>query len=100
MTKILVMCVVDPVPADQVDRIMLEEVKVVTRQYVEGKLEQFWRREDGKGGVLLYDTESLEEAEALVKALPLTQAEFLTYELIPLGPLTQLGRMVQALEQR
>jgi muconolactone delta-isomerase len=100
MTKMLTLCAVTPLPPDQMDRLMLEEVEVVTRQYIEGKLEQFWRREDGKGGVLIYNTGSTVEAEAWVRELPLTRESYLTYELIPIGPLTQLKFLLQAVKAR
>jgi uncharacterized protein YciI len=90
MTKILTMCAVKPLPPDQKTRLLRAEAAVVTRHYVEGKLERFWGREDGKGGVLIYNTASAAEAEAWVKELPLTQENYLTYELIPIGPLQTL----------
>jgi len=31
-------------------------ISAATQQYIDGKLEQVWRREDGKGGVLLFGT--------------------------------------------
>ncbi len=96
MTKILAMCAVEPPPPERMREIMLEEVQVVTQQYIEGKLEQFWRREDGKGGVLLYAASSPAEAEAWVRELPLTREGFLTYELIPMGPPTQLEFLIEA----
>jgi hypothetical protein len=96
MTKILAMCAVEPPPPERLGEIMLEEVQVVIQQYVDSRLEQFWRREDGKGGVLLYSAASVAEAEVWVKELPLTREGFLTYELIPIEPLTQLGLLVQA----
>ena len=100
MTKMLTMCAVKPLPPDQVDRLMLAEVEVVTTQYIAGKLELFWRREDGKGGVLVYNTANAAEAEAWVDELPLTQEGYLTYELIPIGPLTQLKFLLQAVRSR
>jgi uncharacterized protein YciI len=75
---------------------MSEEVAVVMQQYIEGRLDSFWRREDGKGGVLVYNAASAAEAEAWVKELPLTREGHLAYEIIPIGPLTQLKYLLQA----
>lgn len=73
MTKIFAMISVRPLTAEQVERLMLEEVQVVMQQYVDGKIEQFWRRKDGKGAMLLLDTADLAEAGAWMDALPLTR---------------------------
>jgi hypothetical protein len=96
MTKILAINTIRKMTADEQDAVMLEEVQVVAQMYVDGRIEQYWRREDGKGAVLLLATSSLDEAENLVKELPLTREGFLTYELIPLGPLVQLSILIQA----
>jgi uncharacterized protein YciI len=96
MTKMLAMCAVKPLPPDQRTRLLRAEAQVVTRHYVDGKLDRFWGREDGKGGVLIYNTASAAEAEAWVKELPLTQENYLTYELIPIGPLHTLQFLLPA----
>lgn len=88
MTKILAMCAINPRPPEQLTPITLEEIHSVTQQYLDGKLEQVWRREDGKGGMLVFGTSSLAEAESWVRELPLVREGFLTFELIPIGPLT------------
>ena len=96
MTKILAINTIGQMTAEQQGAIMLEEVQVVAQMYVDGRIEQYWRREDGKGAVLLLSTSSLDEAEILVRELPLTREGFLTYALIPLGPLVQLNILIQA----
>src|ERR1700729_641540 len=72
MTKILAINTIGQMTAEQQGAIMLEEVQVVAQMYVDGRIEQYWRREDGKGAVLLLSTSSLDEAEILVRELPLT----------------------------
>ena len=52
---------------------MREEVEATTRQYLDGKIEQFWGRRDGPGGVLILNTSSREEAQSWLDALPLTR---------------------------
>ena len=96
MTKILAINAVAPLPPAEAKRLMLAEAKVVTRQYLDGKVEQFWRREDGKGGIMLLNTASADEAEAWLKELPLTREGYLTYELIPIGPLGTLSALLEA----
>jgi hypothetical protein len=58
--------------------------------YLDGKIDQWWYRKDGKGVVFLMNTTSLEEANQVLEGLPLHQANLLTFELIPLGPLAPL----------
>ena len=41
-------------------------------------------------------TETAEEAAALLDALPFGQAELMDFTLIPIGPLTPLGRLIPA----
>jgi hypothetical protein len=96
VTKYLAINTVKPLTPAQAQAIMREEVEVLTRQYIEGKIDQFWGRLDGPGGVSILNTASREEAAAWLDALPLTREGFLTYQLIPIGPLTQLGVLLQA----
>jgi hypothetical protein len=95
MTKFLAINTVKPLTPDQAEAIMREEVEATTRQYLEGKIEQFWGRRDGPGGVVILNTSSREEAQSWLDALPLTRAGFLTYELIPIGPLSQLNVLLR-----
>jgi len=39
--------------------------------------------------------DSVAEADTLLKALPLGQANLLTFELMPIGPLTPLGMLIK-----
>jgi hypothetical protein len=45
--------------------------------------------------MFLMTVNSIEEADALLKALPLGQANLLTFELMPIGPLTPLGMLIK-----
>jgi hypothetical protein len=85
----------DSVTPQQWKPYMPKEVPATLRLYVEGKMDQFWLRDDGKGVVFIMTTESAEEADALLKALPLGQAGLLRFELIAIGPLTPLGMLIQ-----
>ena len=95
MTKFLAINTVKPLTPAQADAIMREEVEATARQYLEGKIEQFWGRRDGPGGVVILNTSSREEAQSWLDALPLTREGFLTYELFPIGPLSQLNVLLR-----
>ena len=84
-----------PTPEQQAE-IMPKEVPATLQHYLDGKIEQFWFRQDRLGVVFYLDVESVEAAKAEVDKLPLTQAGFMTYEFIPVGPLTPLGRLIQS----
>jgi hypothetical protein len=75
---------------------MPKEVPATLQHYLDGKIEQFWFRKDKLGVVFYLDVESVEAAEAEVGKLPLTAGGFMTYELIPVGPLAPLGRLIQS----
>jgi len=40
--------------------------------------------------------DSVDEADQLLKALPLVQANLLTWDLMPIGPLLPLGMLMKA----
>jgi hypothetical protein len=80
-----------PLTPEQFQQYMPTEVPATLQIYLDGKMEQFWLREDGKGVVFLMTTDSREEADSILKALPLGKADLLRFELIAVGPLSPLG---------
>ncbi|MCS3973381.1 hypothetical protein [Bradyrhizobium japonicum] len=83
-----------PTP-EQRQQIMPREVPATLKLYLDGKIEQFWFRQDKPGVVFLMNVESLEQAKATVDALPLVTDGFATYELMQVGPLAPLGMLIQ-----
>jgi hypothetical protein len=84
-----------PPTPEQRDAIMPKEVPATLQHYLDGKIEQFWFRADRIGVIFYMDVESIEQAQAEVGKLPLTEGGFMTYEFIPVGPLAPLGRLIQ-----
>jgi hypothetical protein len=82
------------VTPDQIKEHMPKEVPATLKLYLEGKVEQFWFREK-TGPVFLMNVESIEEARAALGALPLVEANVMSYELMPVGPLMPLGLFLQ-----
>jgi hypothetical protein len=72
----------------QLDAFMSREVPATLKLYIDGKMEQFWLRHDGKGVVFIMTTDTAAEADGLLKALPLGRAGLLHFDLIPIGTLT------------
>jgi hypothetical protein len=84
-----------PITDEERQQIMPKEVPDTLKLYLEGKIEQFWFREDKPGVIFLMNTESVEEAKATVHELPLAAGGFLGFEFIPVGPLKPLGLLIQ-----
>ncbi|MPW17803.1 hypothetical protein GCT13_12865 [Paraburkholderia sp. CNPSo 3157] len=84
-----------PPTPEQQPQLMAKEVPHTLQLYLDGKIEQFWFRQDRPGVFFLMDVESIDEAKATVGELPLTEGGFMTFELTPVGPLAPLGRLIQ-----
>ena len=80
---------------DQQSNIMPREVPDTLQLYLDGKIEQFWFRQDQPGVVFYMQASSVEEAKAAVERLPLTEAGLMSFAFIPVGPLAPLGRLIQ-----
>jgi hypothetical protein len=74
---------------------MQKEVRDTVRLYLSGKLDQWFVRRDQSGVVFLLNVTSVEEAHALLEKLPLGEAKLMEFDLIPLGPLSPLGLLLQ-----
>jgi hypothetical protein len=82
---------------DERKRILPKEVPDTLRLYLDGKIDQFWFREDKPGGVVfLMNATSIEEAKSMIEALPLAANGYLAFEYIPVGPLKPLGLLIES----
>jgi hypothetical protein len=84
-----------PLTPEQRQQIMPHEVPATLKLYLDGKIEQFWFRQDKPGVIFLMNVESLEQARATLEALPLTTGGYITHELMQVGPLAPLGLLIQ-----
>jgi hypothetical protein len=73
---------------------MPHEVPATLKLYLEGKIEQFWFR-DNAGPIFLMNVESVEEARATLSRLPLVANNLVNLELLPVSPLLPLGLLIQ-----
>ncbi len=76
--------------------VMKDEVPATLRLYLDGKIDQWYYRNDGNGVVFLLNCSTVEEAHALLEKLPLGQHKMMEFDLIPLGPLSPLRMLLQA----
>jgi hypothetical protein len=79
---------------DQIMKVMPGEVRSTVQLYLDGRIQQWYARSDGKGVVFLLDCKTVEEAKALMESLPLSKEKFATFEYMPLGPLTPLRLLI------
>ena len=78
------------VTREQVMAIMPAEIRATVQLYLEGKIREWYAREDGRGAVFLLNASDLDEAESILESLPLANANMLDHEYIPVGPLMPL----------
>jgi hypothetical protein len=90
-TKILAIgSLTAPISSDEMKTTMPNEVRATVELYFEGKIDQWWSRQDGKGVVFLLNVTSIEEADSMLGKLPLGVAKKMTFQLLQLGPLNPL----------
>jgi hypothetical protein len=94
--KVMAIGTLKPLSPEQRQLYLPKEVPATLQLYLDGKMEQFWLRDQEAGVIFLMTVESVAEADRLLKALPLGQADLLTFELMPIGPLLPLGLLMNA----
>lgn len=93
--KVMAIGTLKPLTPDQRRLYLPAEVPATLQLYLDGKMEQFWLRDREAGVIFLMSVDSVEEADRLLKALPLGQADLLTFDLMPIGPLLPLGMLMK-----
>ena len=83
------------VTPEQVMKIMPAEIRATVPLYLEGKIQQWFTRGDGKGVVFLLNCKDVQEARALMEDLPLTKENLMDEQFIPVGPLLPLGILLR-----
>lgn len=80
----------------QLDAMIPNEVSDTAWVYMDGKIDQWYARQDQEGVVFLMNVSSTDEARALLEKLPLGRAGLMKFELIPVGPLWPLTYLMHA----
>ena len=83
------------VTPEQVMKIMPAEVRATVPLYLEGKIQQWFTRGDGKGVIFLLNCKDVQEAQVLMESLPLTKENLMDEQFIPVGPLLPLGILLR-----
>ena len=83
------------VTPEQVMKIMPAEIRATVPLYLEGKIQQWFTRGDGKGVIFLLNCKDVQEAQVLMESLPLTKENLMDEQFIPVGPLLPLGILLR-----
>ena len=81
-----VLTILSPKPGvtpEQVMKIMPAEIRATVPLYLEGKIQQWYTRGDGKGVIFLLNCKDEAEARALIESLPLSKENLMDEQFIP-----------------
>jgi hypothetical protein len=96
VTEVMVMTSRKPgVAVADVMKLAPEEVHSAVQLYLDGKIDRWYTRTDGKGAVLFLHCKTVDEARAVITELPMVKAGLLDVEYIPVGPFTGLRILMQ-----
>src|SRR5258707_6926268 len=83
------------VTVEQIMKIMPAEIRATVPLYLDGKIQQWFTRGDGKGVIFLLNCKDVAEARALIESLPLSKESLVDEQFIPVGPLLPLGILLR-----
>lgn len=93
-----VLTILSPKPGvtpEQVIKIMPAEIRATVPLYLDGKIQQWYTRGDGKGVIFMLNCKDVAEARALIENLPLSKENLMDEQFIPVGPLLPLGILLR-----
>ncbi len=88
------------VTPQQIMAVMPAEIQATVKLYLDGKIRQWYSRDDGKGVILLVDAKTEDEARAIMETLSLAKEQLMDHQYIPVGPLMPLRALMGAGAQR
>ena len=83
------------VTVEQVMKIMPAEIRATVPLYLDGKIQQWFTRGDGKGVIFILNCQDVAEARALIESLPFSKENLVDEQFIPVGPLLPLGILLR-----
>ncbi len=94
-TGILTILIVKPdAQRPDIMNVMPNEVRDTLKLYLDGKIQQWWARGDGRGVVFVLNCATVAEAKAITDTLPLSKANLATFDYVALTPLTPLRMLI------
>ena len=88
------------VTAQQIMALIPAEIRATVNLYLDGKIQQWYSRGDGKGVIFLVNANTADEARAIMETLPLAQDALIDHEYIPVGPLMPLRALMAPVAQQ
>jgi len=82
------------VTRQQIMNIMPAEIRATVKLYLDGTIRQWYSRGDGKGVVLFIDAKTVEDAHAVIDAMPLSKENLVDHEYVAVGPLIPLAALL------
>jgi hypothetical protein len=93
-----VLTILTPKPwatVEQIMKIMPAEIRATVPLYLDGKIQQWFTRGDGRGVIFILNCKDVEEARALIENLPLSKENLMDEQFIPVGPLLPLAMLLR-----
>jgi hypothetical protein len=88
------------VTPQQIMAVIPAEIRATVKLYLDGKIQQWYSRGDGKGVIFVVNANSDDEARAIMETLPLAKDELIDHEYIPVGPLMPLMALMGSVAQQ
>jgi hypothetical protein len=79
----------------QIMKVLPDEVRETVKLYLDGKIQQWYSRSDGRGVIFILNATSVADAKATTDQLPLSKANLASFEYTPLSPLGPLRILIQ-----
>ena len=96
-TRILAIGTIQPgADLQQVRRILPGEMQATAELYLQGKIDQWYSLQGRPGVVFILNVTDPAMAKDMLEALPLGREHLISFELVPLGPLTPLRQLLPA----
>lgn len=76
-------------------KIMPAEIRATVPLYLDGKIQQWFTRGDGRGVIFILNCRDEAEARGLIENLPLAKENLVDEQFIPIGPLLPLGILLR-----
>jgi hypothetical protein len=87
VTEVMALASIKPgVAVADVMKLVPDEVRSVAQLYMDGKIEQWYTRGDGRGQIFFLRARTIDEAKAIFADLPAVKAGYVVVDYIPVGP--------------
>src|SRR5260370_1075313 len=83
------------VPVGEMIKTLPAEIGAAVPLYLDGKIQQWFPRGDGRGVIFILNCKDVTEARALMESLPLSKENLVDEQFIPVGPLLPLGILLR-----